>query len=132
MIPPRASRKIERFFRTVCEQFLDETTGEITREMAGDIVGEVPTSLPGHNSVARIPAWNEPSPRNPSFERHDLTAKHALIRTNSTILGGMASAREGCVSNASVIAVFRPRRMVCREARRFLPELLVAEPLVAL
>jgi hypothetical protein len=33
---------------------------------------EVPTSLPGRSSVARIPAWKEPSPRKPSLERHAL------------------------------------------------------------
>ena len=60
-----------------------------------------------------MPAWKEPSPRNPSLDRQDFTAKQALSLTSSTILGGIASARDDWVSNASVIAVLRARRMVC-------------------
>lgn len=41
------------------------------------------------------------------------TAKQTLSFTNSTTLGGMASARDDCVSNPIVIAVFRARRIVC-------------------
>jgi hypothetical protein len=45
------------------------------------------------------------------LDRNDLTAKHALTFTSSTIFGGIASAREDWVSNASMIAVLRPPRM---------------------
>src|SRR4051794_33798540 len=80
-----------------------------------------------------MPAWNEPSPRNPSLERQDLTAKQAFSFTNSTIFGGIASARDDWVSNANVIPVFRPRRMVCTAKLRRLPPVGgIAEQLVAL
>ena len=94
---------------------------------------DVPTSLPGRSSVARIPAWNDPSPRKPSLDRHDLTAKQALIFTSSTILGGIASARDDWVSNARVIAVLRPAPHALHgQVRGLLAVAGVAEQFVAL
>src|SRR3954468_3391608 len=76
------------------------------------VISDVPRSRPGRSSVARIPAAKLPSPRNPSLDRHVLTAKQQFTDTSSTSCGGIDAFREDWVSKPIEIAVLRDRLTV--------------------